>query len=208
MVEQSLKFLNTLCLSIKNEIMFPIRQSHKISRSIVMFDSVKMVNNPTIRQRLSISFFPNKNMLHNIAFLLGMRMRGLTDKNITTFTKCSAPFPLRVFFREAILHRLYLAGFAHSCGFMHFATTLRTYFGIMFRMVQAILPSQCSSSITPIISFCRFLSSLINTTLTKLFIANFGFETLLAIFAILNHLKYKFNTTQIKSQVIMGGSYG
>ena len=62
-IKQSFQFLNTLGFCLKHKMMFLARQSYKIYRAVVGWNSVKVMNMPTFRQELSVRCFPNKTML-------------------------------------------------------------------------------------------------------------------------------------------------
>ncbi len=70
-IKQPFKFLYSLCLCLKNSPMFSIRQSQQIGWSVISPHSIKMMNNPSLRQRFAACFFPDKNMFCYIAFLIG-----------------------------------------------------------------------------------------------------------------------------------------
>ena len=127
MIKQGFQFLNTLCLSLKDKRVFPVRKGNKIHRTIVVLDSVKMVNNPAIRQRLIVNLLPNKNMLHDIARTTCVMMRRLVNQNISSFISYSTTFPLWVFFRGAISQMLCMTSTtSFRSSIAHFITTLRT----------------------------------------------------------------------------------
>lgn len=67
-IKQCFKFSDTLSFSNEYSIVSQCRQSHQIAGSIVIFNSVQMMNNPTIRQWFAISLLPNKDMFHYIPF--------------------------------------------------------------------------------------------------------------------------------------------
>ena len=103
MVKQSLQFLDAFRFSLKQPPVFLIRQSKQVGRPIIILYSVKMMDYPTIRQRLAVSFFPDQNMLPDIALWISSGMVWLQNKYIpcASLTIPSA-FPLRMpvsFFR-------------------------------------------------------------------------------------------------------------
>lgn len=207
-VEQGFQFLNTLCLSFKNKIMLPVGQGYKVSRAIIMFDSIKMMNYPSFGQWLSVGLLPNKDVFHDIASFLSMRMRWLANINISTCTESSATFPERMFFRGSIFEMFNETFFTHIMGIlMHLTTALRTYPRIMFRVSQAIFSLILSCFRASIISCNRFFLAPLNAIrairflMARCFKGNFTILTLLV-----NHLTYQCNTTKAKSQA--GGYYG
>ncbi len=200
-IKQGFQFLNTFSLSLKDKIMLPVRQSHKISRSVIMLDAIKVMDNPTIRKRLAISLFPYKDMLHHITSFVGMRMRWLAYKNIATFAESLTTFPLRMLFGRSSFQCLYLARFTHFSRFVHFATTLRTYLRVMFRMTQAVSIISISSLLASAISCLRCLSLLYSTIRAVRLLMTTRFKANSTVFAFLvNHLTYQFNSNQAISQ--------
>lgn len=181
--------------------MLPIRKCNQIDRSVIMLNTVKVMNNPAIGQRFSVRFLPNKDMLLNISTLISVSMGRLADKYITAITECPSTFPLRVFFRWASFQILYHASSTSCCCFVHFATTPRAYFRIMLRMAQTIYTSSLFSFITSVISFQRYTPMFLNTIRTKVFSLRERLKALTAILTyLIYHHKYQFNTNQCESQ--------
>ena len=81
-VEHSLKFLDTLSFRRKNKFMLSLRQGFKITRSVIILNPIKMVNNPAFRQWLIVSLFPNKKMFTDIAIAVCIAMARLVYKYI------------------------------------------------------------------------------------------------------------------------------
>lgn len=202
-IKQGFQLLNPLCLSLKDKVMLPVRQSYKVSRAIVVFYSIKMVNYPAIRQRLIVRLFPDEDMFHHIASFLSMGMRWLANINISTCTESSATFPLRMLFRRARLQGFNLARFTRILSFrMHLATAYRTYTRIMFGVRQAKYPRFFSSLITAIIFCQRYCSTLFSAIRTiRLLVASRIKRNSAILTFLANHLTYQFNTTQTESQV-------
>lgn len=96
-IKQCFKFLNTLCLSLKNQVMFLIRQAYQVLRAVIILDAVKVMNYPSFRQELSLSFFPDKDMLPNISIPISSWMLRFVNKDITR-TLNPTTLPIGVFF--------------------------------------------------------------------------------------------------------------
>lgn len=87
MIKKSFQFLNAFSLGLQNKKVFAGRQSSKVTRSIISFDAVKMMNYPTIRQRFSIDLFPNSDMFKDITRFVRFSMSWLLNIDITCFYK-------------------------------------------------------------------------------------------------------------------------
>ncbi len=94
-VKQGFKLLDAFSFGCHHMTMLPIRQSHKINRAVISLDSVKVVNNPAIRQSLLISLLPNNNMLLNMATRPSSRMSWHIYAHITFIVYASATLPER-----------------------------------------------------------------------------------------------------------------
>lgn len=97
-IQKSLKFLDAFCFGIKYAFMFPVWQSYQIFNSIIVFDTIKMVNYPSFRQQFSISIFPNHSMFSNVSTLASKVMLWQKDKDITPIAMCPTAFPRRGLF--------------------------------------------------------------------------------------------------------------
>ncbi len=98
--KESFEFLNAFCFSHEEMKMFFARETGKIRWPIVVSNSVKVVNNPTIRKRFSICLLPNKNVLTNITCLVRSWVAPFENQNIT---KCSSvsSLPMSVSFTSS-----------------------------------------------------------------------------------------------------------
>ena len=65
-IKKCLKFLDAFGFSLKNKIMFLVRQSYQITRAIIASNPIKMMNYPTIRKSFVVCFFPNQDMFKDI----------------------------------------------------------------------------------------------------------------------------------------------
>lgn len=92
-IKQCLKLLNTLGFSLKNKVVFLIREGYQISRSVVILDSIQVVNEPTFRQAFVIRFFPNHNMFLNMTPFSSAWMFWHIYTYITPVTFCTTTFP-------------------------------------------------------------------------------------------------------------------
>ena len=139
--KKCLQFLDTLCLRLKDKVMFLIGQGYKILRSIIVFDTVKVMNYPTFRQGLTMCLFPNKNMLENITMARSNAwMVRLINEYIATASFTSATFPMimsRTFYNWFLLTRARVTTLSMS---------IRRYF---FATINAIVPFSVCFPITP-----------------------------------------------------------
>ena len=81
-IKQGFQFLNTLCFLCEDKAMFTRRQAHQILRTVIIFDTVQMVYNPTFWQRLIVELFPNIYVLKHIAFFASTGIEGFPQKDI------------------------------------------------------------------------------------------------------------------------------
>jgi len=65
-VDQCFKFLDTFSFGSQYEKMFSTWHTCQIRGSVIIFDSVKMMDVPTFRQWLTVNRFPYKNMFFNV----------------------------------------------------------------------------------------------------------------------------------------------
>lgn len=93
-VKLGFKFLDTLILCLKNEIMLFARQRYKIARAIIIFNTIEVVNNPTFGYGAIMSLLPNKNMLCHITPYSCPRMAGVSNLNIPSLILKSPPLPI------------------------------------------------------------------------------------------------------------------
>lgn len=95
-IKQCLKFLDTLCLSLKDKPVFYRRQGNQIRRVVIRFNSIEMVNKPTFGNWLAMGLFPDKDMLSYITTYSSW-MVWLPNKDITV-AGCPSPFPAFIVF--------------------------------------------------------------------------------------------------------------
>ena len=69
-VKQGFKFLDALGLRLKDEGMMLSRESDKIYRSVILFDTIQVMNYPALRQCFVVRSLPDKYMLINITALV------------------------------------------------------------------------------------------------------------------------------------------
>ena len=69
-IKQSFKFLNTLCLGLKDEIVFLAGQCLKIANPVVPRHTIQVMDNPTLRKLFAIVGFPYDYMLHHVSVFL------------------------------------------------------------------------------------------------------------------------------------------
>ncbi len=65
--KQSLKFLDAFGLSSQDHLVGFRRHSHQVSDSIIILDSIEMMDKPANRQRFTMMFFPNQSVFANFA---------------------------------------------------------------------------------------------------------------------------------------------
>lgn len=95
-IKHSFKFLNTFCFGLKDEIMFLVRQGLQINWAIIVWNTIKVMDNPTIRQRLAVSFFPYKDVLKNVTLLFySSRMVRSIYQDIAIGSYNATTFPVR-----------------------------------------------------------------------------------------------------------------
>lgn len=94
-IKQCFKFLNAFSFSSKDKIVLSIRQGYEVLYSVVMFNSIEMMNYPTFRQWLTIGLFPYKQMLSDMIIKCSWMSRGINE-NISCFFLKSATLPLIV----------------------------------------------------------------------------------------------------------------
>ncbi len=76
--------------------MFFIRQGHEISRTVIIFDSIKVMNYPTFRKWYSICLFPYNYVFQN-TILIGSWVTRLINEYITFAIFTFTTFPIVVF---------------------------------------------------------------------------------------------------------------
>ena len=103
--KQSLKFLDAFSLRLKDKVVFLAWQAHQISRSIIIPDSVQMMNMPSLWQKLIVYLFPNEQMFCYVS-LKSLWVSRAIYKNIS-IVRIPPPLPLRM-----ILPRILLVKFS------------------------------------------------------------------------------------------------
>ena len=76
--------------------MLPIRQAFQVLRAVVVFPSIEMVDNPAFGNWLSVSFFPDKDMLTDIPIPICSMVSGPMNKDIPR-TSYPTTFPIMMF---------------------------------------------------------------------------------------------------------------
>lgn len=95
-LKQGFKLLNPFCFSLKDKVVLFIGQCFQICNSIIVRDSIQVMNNPSRGQGLPIGFFPNKNMLTDIPIPIGTGMFRAQAHSIAIAER-SATFPVMMF---------------------------------------------------------------------------------------------------------------
>lgn len=156
-IEQSLKFLYPLCFSLKDKIMLLAGQALQVTWSIIICNSVEMMNHPPLGQWFAIRFLPNYNVFPNVRFFGALRcprMFRLINVDITE-TLISTPSPARVFcpsyFGESlsiICNRALSASFCYS-------RMLPTYFfPAIYTMINSLFHWWHVGSFLPTFNHC------------------------------------------------------
>lgn len=92
-IKQCLKLLYSFCLSLKHGTMLSIRQCYQITRSVIVFDSIQVMNEPTFRQCSIIGSLPNHNMFLNMPSISSAWMFRHINTYIPPVTFCATTFP-------------------------------------------------------------------------------------------------------------------
>ncbi len=205
MIKQGFQFLNTLSSCLRQKVMRFLGHAYEVFRAVIASNTIKVVNYPAIGKQFAINLFPYKDVFSNISFLTSTRMKRLTKPNITFNANGSTTLPHWVFFRRACFQILYHTSLAHLCCFVHFPATLRAYFRIMLRVIQAVYSSSFSSFITSIIPSYRIKPALFSANWAKLLDRISPLKILSAIFTFeIYHHSYNFTINQHRSQVYLG----
>jgi len=91
--KQSLKFLNTLRLGLKDEIVFLAGQCLEITKPVITGHTIKVVDNPTLRKLFAIVGFPYDYMLHHVSVFLRSMVSGDSQLNISVSVIALPPVP-------------------------------------------------------------------------------------------------------------------
>ena len=128
-IKQSLKLLNAFRFGLHDHptMMFASRQIYKISRPIVVFDTIKMMNHVTFGQGRAVSFFPDKDMLKNITIFNRSMMCGIPYIDIS-IDFVTTTFPHGVIrssqFKKALSTKPALV-YSPDCGSAFYALSIR-----------------------------------------------------------------------------------
>lgn len=204
-IEQCFKLLDALLKFGYYQSMLFFRFGKQITRAIIILYPIVVMNFPSFRDRPIMGLLPYKDVFSNISFLAGTRMERLPKPDITLSTNGSTAFPHWVFFWRSCFQILYHTSLAHLCCFVHFPATLRAYFRIMFRVIQAVYSSSFFSFITSIIPSYRIKPTLFSASWTKLLDGISPLKILSTVFTFeIYHHSYNFTINQCRSQVYMG----
>ncbi len=92
-IQKGFKFLDAFSFSLEDKVMLLVWQSLQVLRAVIILNPIKMMDNPSFRQRFSVSFFPYKSMLANITFLVSLWMLRSIHIYIT-LARCFAASPI------------------------------------------------------------------------------------------------------------------
>ena len=95
-IKHSLKLLYSLGLSLKDMIMFSIRQCDQIAGAIIARHPVQMMDNPAFGQNFIVGNLPNVNMLTNISRFICSWVVWSQNHNVTIRGCSPTPDPLRM----------------------------------------------------------------------------------------------------------------
>ncbi len=95
-IKQGFKFLDAFSFSLKHKIMLLVGQTEQVLGSVIILDTIKMMDYPSLRQRFAVSFFPDKNMLTNIAISISSLMVRSMNKDISRASYLPT-FPIMMF---------------------------------------------------------------------------------------------------------------
>ncbi len=94
--KQCFKFLNTSCLCCQDSFVSFIRDSNQIAKSIIGWDAIQMMDNPTFGY-LAMCLFPYKNVLSDISMIISFRVIGIFKQTITIAIMSYSSSPRVVF---------------------------------------------------------------------------------------------------------------
>lgn len=97
-VKQGFQLLNTTGFGFQDKEMFSIRQALQIYRMVIILNSIEMMNNPTFRQWLTMSLFPNEDMFSHISIVHSSRVFRVVGMDIATTIFNLASFPIVMVF--------------------------------------------------------------------------------------------------------------
>lgn len=154
-IKQRLKFLNSLGFGFKDKPMLHCGEGNKIAGSIVIFNSIKMMYNPILGQRLFVRFLPYYYVFQHITSCSSTGVGWLANSNIPITSIKFSTFPVASIFSLAkgnvlpTMFRILMNGLATSnamsrmLDFLNItlAKILSTVFGIrpfMFRHIVII----------------------------------------------------------------------
>jgi len=105
-VKSGLQFLNTLCLRLKDKIMFLVWQGLKVAWAVIVFNAIKVMYYPAFRQRFIVCLLPYKPMFPNIPAAISPWMVRFINHYVST-----------IFLPSSLPHRMV---FAPRMVFVHF----------------------------------------------------------------------------------------
>ena len=84
-IKQGFKFLDMSSFCCEDMAMLFIRQSYKVSRTIIIPYPIKMMHYPAIRQGLIVSFLPNQDVLTDISSFIRSGMFRAKNLDISSY---------------------------------------------------------------------------------------------------------------------------
>lgn len=96
-IQSGFEFLNSLTHSLKQKLMFLIGQGCQIDGTVIVSYSVKVMDNPAIRQRFSVGLLPYQDVLSDITFRISSWMVRPEYKGIASaFLNIASTLPSRM----------------------------------------------------------------------------------------------------------------
>ena len=92
-IKQGFQFLNSFSLSLKDKVVFPIGETNKIQRTVIIRNPIQVMNNPAFRQRFAMGLLPDKDMFCYIAITECPWVVRLVDADIASVVFIFATFP-------------------------------------------------------------------------------------------------------------------
>ena len=92
-VDYRLKLLYSFRFSLKDMIMFLVGQTDQVLRTVIGFDSIKMVDDPLIRQQYAMELLPYYNVFKYIPTIICPRMLWRLNKHVSILMDGSTTSP-------------------------------------------------------------------------------------------------------------------
>ena len=151
MVEESLQFLNAFCFSLKKEIMFVIGHSYQVLWSVIVSNTIEVMNYPSLWQRFLVSLFPDKNVLKDITISRCSMVFRHIYLDITKRSLMLATLPITI-----LLTLLEKSRCLRSCfPFLFTITTLASFSCIITQLTT--IQTRMPVVLKPLLQICSFI---------------------------------------------------